>query len=132
LLRRTKTKLWRRLFGCAEGSVDGAEKLVEPVQGLLNELVARDVVTRVIEQMFLLILFWTEQPEKWILGWFHREEEIVLPIQHQLGLFDTRHEVDDIHFREWALEIEAPKNDDAEFDAGSTAGMMPPISAPQL
>src|ERR1700751_1979334 len=83
------------------------EVLVEPIQGFLDQLVARDVVPGVIDQMLFLILAATEQAEKRFLGGIHWEEEVVAPVEHDRGLFHVRKEVDDMHFWQPLLQIKA-------------------------
>ena len=51
-----------------------------------------------IEQVFLL--FRSEQLVERVLRRLHREEEIVLSVQHQRGLLNARQEVDGIGFSE--------------------------------
>src|SRR6201988_4514404 len=87
------------------GLLRWAEVLVEPIQGFLDQLVARDVVPGVIDQMLFLILAATEQAEKRFLGGMQWEEEIVAPVEHDRGLCHVRKEGDDMNFRQHRMKI---------------------------
>src|SRR5580704_12761502 len=84
-----------------------AKVQIQPVETLLDEFVARDVVAGFVEQMLLLIFRRSEQPVKRLLGLLHWEKEIVASIQHQGRLLHMRDEVDDVHFRKRAVEIQS-------------------------
>jgi len=85
--------------------IDRPEILVHPVQGFLDQLIARDVVSGVVNDMFLVFLFRSEHAVERFLRGFEREEEVISSVEHEHGLLDAGNEVDGVDFGQRALEV---------------------------